>query len=66
MKTFTVDSLVYSPEEHARAIGKVIRIADGGYVIEFTTPPSATLPYGCINTEFWSFEDAQMLIGITA
>lgn len=59
--TLTVDSLVLS-SEHPNSVGKVLRVNQSGdLTIEWNTPPSSTLPYGHINTEFWPASDVHML-----
>ena len=49
--------------EHESAVGDVIRVdSNGDAVIQFTTPPSANLPYGHIGTEFWPLADQLSLM----
>lgn len=62
MNTLTVGSKVLSTE-HPKAVGEVIRINEAGNAtIQFTTPPSESLPFGHIITEFWPAADLDKLI----
>ena len=62
VKTLKVGSLVTTTEHKIGSIGEVMRINESGdLTIEFRTPRSATLPYGCINTEFWPVSDHHLL-----
>lgn len=60
-KTFKVGTKVYCLREHPDAIGEVIRIMPRGLQIEWTAPPSPTLPFGCINLELWVYADLHLL-----
>jgi len=61
--TLTVGMKVYT-EEHLGSIGFVKEVTDKGAKIEIVTPPSKTLPYGCINLEWWPMEDWNLLTAI--
>jgi hypothetical protein len=61
----TVGTLVTSLS-HPKAIGEVIRINDAGALtIQFTTPPSETLPYAHVCTEIWPASDLGQLNPLT-
>ena len=58
----TVGTLVFTTE-HPNSIGEVIRVNAGGdLTIEFTTQPSALLPFGHVGIEFWPVADHAQLI----
>lgn len=54
-----------STEHLPETVGTVFEVCPNGALkIEWVTPPSATLPYGVINLEYWPVEDQHLLIAV--
>ena len=61
MATLDAGTVVVSREYSLGTLGTVLDVSERGATIEFVTPPSSMLPYGCINLEFWPVSDFEAL-----